>query len=222
MEKEPKTKKCSNCCRAPQPIKEFVNAKGRECSTCNKCREKGKRNDNKPDRREYHNDLNKEKKYSEEWRKKQLQERPQEYREHNNKVAKEWKSNNPEYVAVWSRTHTNARLNALKHSAEKRGIEWLLTDDEAKTMLTSPCIYCEHINLEERVNGIDRLDSDKPYTAENCRPCCKNCNYMKGTFDPRTFIEQAKKIASCQVVFPDAPVCKEHKKVNRKKIPSQE
>lgn len=75
MEKEVKTKKCSNCSRAPQSVEEFVNAKGRECSTCSKCREKAKRSDKKPERREYHNQLQKEKEYYKDWREKQLQER---------------------------------------------------------------------------------------------------------------------------------------------------
>jgi hypothetical protein len=216
MEKEIQTKKCSNCCRAPQPIEEFVNVKGRECSTCNKCRDKGKKHDSKPGRKEYHNELNKEKEYAKEWRTKQLEERPEEFRRHNNEVAKEWKRNNPDYVANWSRTHENARINALKHAAMRRQIDWLLTDEEAKDMLVKPCIYCKHIDLEVRVNGIDRLDSSKPYTSENCRPCCKDCNYMKGTYDPRTFIERAKKIASCEAEFPEVMTCAEHKKINRR------
>lgn len=216
MEEE-KLKKCSNCSRAPQPSSQFVNAKGTECSTCLKCREKGKKFDSKPERREYHNEIQNEKRYDTEWRKKQLEERPDEYRTHNNEVSKEWHSKNPNYTADWNRTHVNARLNALKYAAEKRGIDWNLTDEEAKTMMTTACIYCKHINLEVRVNGIDRLDSSKPYTTENCRPCCKNCNYMKGTYDPKTFIHLAKKIAECDAEFPDIPACDEHKKVNRKK-----
>ena len=68
-----------------------------------------------------------------------------------------------------------------------------------------------------RVNGIDRLDSNVCYTVENCRPCCKDCNYMKGTYDPRTFIERAKKIAMCDAEFPEVPMCEEHKKINRQK-----
>ena len=73
------------------------------------------------------------------------------------------------------------------------------------------------MDLEVRVNGIDRLDSARPYETANCRPCCKDCNYMKGTYDPRTFIERAKKIALCDAEFPEVPRCLEHKKVNRKK-----
>ena len=215
MEKE-ELKKCSNCTRAPQPVSQFVTAKGKECSTCLKCREKGKKFDSKPERREYHNELQKEREYAKEWRKKQLEERPEEYRTHNNDVAKEWHSKHPNYIADWNRTHATARLNALKHAAIKRGIEWRLTDEEAKAMLTLPCVYCEHIDLEVRVNGIDRLDSNVCYTTDNCMPCCKDCNYMKGTYDPVTFIERARKIALCNVEFPEVPRCEEHKKINRR------
>ena len=209
------TKKCSNCTRLPQLLDQFINEKGRECSTCAKCRNKGKKHDAKPERREAHNELQSEKKYYKEWRAKQLEERPDEYRKHNNEVSSAWRAENAEHAARWYRTHVNPRLDALKRAAVTRCIEWRLTDEEAKVMLTSPCVYCNHIDLEVRVNGIDRLDSSVCYTTENCRPCCKNCNYMKGTFDPRTFITWAKRIAACTAEFPDVPTCEEHKKINR-------
>lgn len=185
--------------------------------TCLKCRTKAKKYDQKPERREYHNELQREKKYYVEWRAKQIEERPEEYRTHNNQIHALWCAENAEHLARWYRTHVNPRLDALKRAAITRGIEWHLTDEEAKVMLTSPCVYCKHMDLEVRVNGIDRLDSARPYETANCRPCCKDCNYMKGTYDPRTFIERAKKIALCDAEFPEVPRCLEHKKVNRKK-----
>lgn len=210
----PKLKKCS-CTRAPQPLDQFLDKNGKEVATCLKCRTKAKKYDQKPERREKHNELQREKKYYVEWRAKQLEERPEEYRSHNNQIHALWRTENAEHLARWYRTHVNPRLDALKRAAEVRGIEWRLTDEEAKVMLTSPCVYCKHIDLEVRVNGIDRLDSNVCYTAENCRPCCKDCNYMKGTYDPRTFIERAKKIALCDAEFPAVPTCLEHKKINR-------
>jgi hypothetical protein len=205
---EVKLKKCSNCSRGLQEIAEFINAREKECSTCAKCRTKGKKFDQKPERRQYHNDLQKEK----EWRAKQLEERPEEYRDHNNKIHRAWKSENAEHMRHWYKTHVNPRLDAIKRSATTRGIEWNLSDEEAKVMMTSPCIYCKHIDL----NGIDRLDSGKSYCTENCRPCCKNCNYMKGTFDPKTFIEHARKIAECAELFSGVETCGDHKKNLRK------
>jgi hypothetical protein len=212
----PKLKKCS-CSRAPQPLDQFLNKNGKEVATCLKCREKQRKHDKNPERREYHVELQREKRYDVEWRSKQLEERPEEFRQHNNEISKKWRLENAEHVSQWYRTSVNSRLDALKRAAEKRGIGWNLTDEEAKEMLVKPCIYCKHIDLEVRVNGIDRLDSSKPYTRENCRPCCKNCNYMKGTYDPLTFIEWARKIAQCDAEFPDVPRCAEHKKVNRQR-----
>lgn len=85
-------------------------------------------------------------------------------------------------------------------------------------MLVKPCIYCGFLDLALRVNGIDRLDSAKPYAVENCRPCCKDCNYMKGTYDPKTFIEKCLKISQCKEEFPEVTQCVEHKKTIRSKI----
>ena len=209
-----KLKKCS-CSRAPQPLDQFLDKNGKEVATCLKCREKQRKHDKKPERREKHNELLREKKYYVEWRAKQLEERPDEYRDHNNQIQAVWRAENAEHLARWYRTHVNPRLDAIKRAAETRGIEWHLTDEEAKKMLTSPCVYCKHIDLEVRVNGIDRLDSNVCYTTENCLPCCKDCNYMKGTYDPKTFIERAKKIALCDAEFPEVPTCLEHKKINR-------
>ena len=213
---EVKLKKCSNCSRGLQEIAEFINAKERECSTCAKCRNKGKKGDDRPERREAHNLLQNEKRYDIAWRAKQLDERPEDFREKNNKTAKIWKDKNPTYIANWSRKNVNSRLGSIKYAAQIREIEWNLSDEEAKVMMTSPCIYCKHMDLDVRVNGIDRLDSGKSYCTENCRPCCKNCNYMKGTFDPKTFIEHARKIADCAELFPGVEICGDHKKNLRK------
>jgi hypothetical protein len=179
---------------------------------------KQRKHDQNPERREYHNELQREKRYDTIWRAKQLEERPDDFRAHNNQLQTVWRAENAEHCARWYRTHVNPRLDAIKRAAETRDIEWRLTDDEAKAMLTSPCVYCKHIDLDVRVNGIDRLDSNVCYTVENCRPCCKDCNYMKGTYDPKTFIERAKKIAMCDAEFPEVPMCEEHKKINRQKI----
>lgn len=211
-------KKCS-CSRAPQTLDQFLDKNGKEVATCLKCRTKQRKHDQKPERREKHNELQREQRYDIAWRAKQLEERPDEYRIHNNQVQSTWRAENAEHSAKWYRTNVNARMDALKRAAQVRGIEWQLTDDEAKKMLVSPCVYCKHLDLEIRVNGIDRLDSNVCYTAENCRPCCKDCNYMKGTYDPMTFIERARKIAECTEEFPTVPMCTEHKRVNRKTTP---
>ncbi len=201
---EEPTKKCSNCSRAPQALDQFTNTEtGRVFSKCAKCREKGRRNDKTEKRREAHNKLQNEKKYYKEWREKKLQENPDEYRAHINEIHREWKRNNSTYIAVWNRKNANARLNSMKYSAQTRNITWELDDELAKKMMTSSCVYCGHLDLEVRMNGIDRMDSSRGYISDNCVPCCKNCNLMKGTYDPLTFIERCKLIAQCSYIFPD-------------------
>lgn len=196
------SKKCTNCSRGEQPLSEFINLKGRECNTCSKCREKDKLRTLTEERREKKNKLQSEKKYYKVWRENKRAEDEERFKKHNNEVNREWKQKNNEHVRKWSRTSINSRLDAIKRSAEKRKITWELDDKFAKEMLALPCVYCNHIDLNIRVNGIDRMDSFGPYSDQNCVPCCKGCNYMKCNYDPITFIERCKQIAMCVYDFP--------------------
>ena len=44
------------------------------------------------------------------------------------------------------------------------------------------------------MNGIDRIDSSKGYTFDNCVPCCKMCNTMKHDFNTDDWYRQMRKI----------------------------
>lgn len=61
-----------------------------------------------------------------------------------------------------------------------------LTVMEAFDLMIKDCYYCGDIAL-----SIDRLDSDKDHSLDNCVGCCINCNKSKGAVDPITFILQA-------------------------------
>jgi hypothetical protein len=208
-------KKCSNCSRAPQPIEEFKGRHGKECNTCIKCREKGKKNDLTPARLEKHKQLQKEKgnEYSQASRARRLEADPEAYRTHNNEVHREWILANHKHVRDWYRKSINSKLSASKVQAQKRHLIWDLTDDQAKDMMTSECTYCGYMNLDMITNGIDRLDSSKGYTSDNCVPCCKDCNYLKGTYDPVSFLNKCKQIVSHfnPEYFMHVPTCLEHK-----------
>ena len=197
------TKKCTNCSRAPQTLDVFINEKGKECKTCLKCREKGKKNDKTEKRRETHNKLQNEKKYYRAWREKKRKENEEDFKSHNNDVHKKWKSDNIDHSRKWYRTSLNSRLDSIKRSANKRKISWELDDIKAKEMMMMPCVYCGYIDLNIRVNGIDRMDSFHPYSENNCVPCCKGCNYMKCNYDPITFIQRCKQISQCSYEFPE-------------------
>jgi hypothetical protein len=110
-----------------------------------------------------------------------------------------------ERLAQWKKLNVHDRIGNYKRSAQTKKRDWHLTDEEAGVMMTTPCIYCNHIDLSKRLNGIDRLDPEGNYTKENTAPCCWTCNYMKGVMDPLTFIEKCRKIAMCTAEFPDIP-----------------
>lgn len=90
--------------------------------------------------------------------------------------------------------------------------------DRWETMATQPCYYCGKIDVRDklrpnaknrkyikitqqeiqsftvRVNGIDRVDSDKGYELDNCVPCCTMCNWMKMNYTKEEFLDQIRDI----------------------------
>lgn len=90
--------------------------------------------------------------------------------------------------------------------ARKEQKEFSLSKEEFATMTSADCHYCgsppqqSHYNRKTSnsgpyiYNGIDRVDSKKGYTVDNCVPCCKVCNFMKSNLMPEEFIEHIKKI----------------------------
>lgn len=84
------------------------------------------------------------------------------------------------------------RLHSYRSSAKIRGHSFEITDDKFYELLLSNCHYCS----AEKANGIDRKDSNIGYTDNNATPCCKICNYMKGTMDYKEFIDQSKRISN--------------------------
>lgn len=67
-----------------------------------------------------------------------------------------------------------------------------LTTSQKQTLQNGSCYLCG----QPPPSGIDRVDSSQAYTLENCRSCCKICNYMKKDFDLDAFFIQCDKIQS--------------------------
>jgi hypothetical protein len=74
-----------------------------------------------------------------------------------------------------------------KNSADIRLIDFKLSKEDVSGLYTKKCHYCNATPsnvLKFRdtcmlYNGIDRVNSNKGYTVDNCVPCCKVCNTMK-------------------------------------------
>ena len=100
-----------------------------------------------------------------------------------------------------------------KHAAKRHNppVEFTLTREQYKALIDGECFYCGrdkvdyrhisgpknsvHIGKKYECVGIDRKDSFKGYTPDNCVPCCQECNLMKRTLSVNNFISKCKIIA---------------------------
>ncbi len=83
----------------------------------------------------------------------------------------------------------NALFDRYKYQAKYRNYEFSLGIEQFKNITSQNCEYC-NINPIQRskskkgksyfYNGIDRKNNDLGYTINNCVPCCKICNDIKG------------------------------------------
>ena len=71
---------------------------------------------------------------------------------------------------------------AYTRRAAKRGLIFSLNLDQFRELTGAPCVYCQAAPHEAEGyawNGIDRLNSDFGYSADNCVSCCFVCNRAK-------------------------------------------
>jgi hypothetical protein len=95
-------------------------------------------------------------------------------------------------------------LSYYKRNAKLRNIPWLLTRDQFRGLILSPCFYCGETkgnstkttwsakggpNREMTNNGIDRKDNTLGYSLDNSVSCCKHCNFAKHSFTLDEFRE---------------------------------
>jgi hypothetical protein len=88
------------------------------------------------------------------------------------KRSDEWKA------IVRERSKSTYRYHHCKGSAKFHGREWALTKDECLALWRMPCAYCGG-KLPETGTGLDRMDDDRGYSADNVLPCCTFCNIAR-------------------------------------------
>lgn len=96
-----------------------------------------------------------------------------------------------------------------KRNAKSRNHDFDLSFEEYDNIIQQECAYCgsqpqtNQKLVEERgstkeplfyYNGIDRIDSKRGYSIDNCVPCCAKCNYMKRTYEKEEFFSHIKLI----------------------------
>lgn len=96
------------------------------------------------------------------------------------------------------RSARNSIVHVYKGAAKRRGLCWLMPDDEVDRIFASDCHYCGARPTRVRrlgrsssfvYNGLDRVDSRVGYTPANVVACCFNCNYAKRDMTLEQFTE---------------------------------
>src|SRR5690242_5336311 len=68
-----------------------------------------------------------------------------------------------------NRRHSlNRRYSTYKDGANKRGIEFNINTEQFDTITQKNCYYCNGFSFKSKINGIDRINSNKNYDLGNC------------------------------------------------------
>jgi hypothetical protein len=88
---------------------------------------------------------------------------------------------------------TTSSYNLYKHKAKDRNINFNITEREYLNIIKNNCYLCGKTN-SKKIIGIDRVDNNIGYELDNCKSCCKYCNYMKNKTDLNDFLTHIQKI----------------------------
>jgi len=118
-----------------------------------------------------------------------------------------WKSIGPK-SKPWTLPKGEAAFNnylyAYKRAARKRNLEFDLSKEEFKEIVTQNCFYCgiepqerkpqKSYNGSMKMHGVDRKDNEIGYTIKNSVSCCSTCNFMKLKMTIDDFVNHIKRI----------------------------
>jgi hypothetical protein len=93
-----------------------------------------------------------------------------------------------------SKNSKGSSFNDYKKRADKKKLDFLLTEETFKQEIMKDCYLCGKQKTDTHCNGLDRVDNAKGYLIENVRSCCVNCNYMKRDYSYDLFLEKCKRV----------------------------
>jgi hypothetical protein len=99
----------------------------------------------------------------------------------------------------------NALFRHYVAGAERRGLPFWLTREQFRALTSASCHYCGVApGATSRIpkgsagytyNGVDRKNNRLGYDSENAVPCCRRCNFFKGSMDESEFLKTVSTIA---------------------------
>lgn len=94
-------------------------------------------------------------------------------------LEKEYQSNLTN-LCDWQKAHLKSLVQKTKQRADKNGLPWTLPENAAMALLGSPCLYSGLYEPVPVSAMIGRLDTKRGFTPDNCVPCLKAIDAMKG------------------------------------------
>mgnify|MGYP001578279173 CR=1 FL=1 len=100
----------------------------------------------------------------------------------------------------------NRLFSGMKYNAIVRNLEWKLSKDDVRALIACPCFYCgidphpvvwkEKMKGAVAANGLDRFDNRYGYRLSNVVPCCRTCNWAKGTMSYEDFTNWIRRVCN--------------------------
>ena len=109
-------------------------------------------------------------------------------------LEKEYESNLAN-LCDWQKAHLRSLVQKTKQRAEKNGLTWTLPENAAMALLGSPCLYSGLYDPVPVSAMIGRLDAQRGFTPENCVPCLKGVDAMKGGMHVFEFLNACSQTA---------------------------
>jgi hypothetical protein len=118
---------------------------------------------------------------------------------HNATLMKNYRVVHPEIDERYNRERRmvpeKKMSNCIVNHARAKGITFIEEDRDIMTeKLSMPCFYCNYLQIEVELNGLDRIDSSGPYSDDNTVPSCDTCNFMKMKLSPHQFLTHVSNI----------------------------
>ena len=86
------------------------------------------------------------------------------------------------------------RYIVYMRGAKNRQLDFQLSFSQFYKIVQDKCYYCSEPLDNDKINGIDRVNSKKGYFIDNIVPCCTICNRMKWNFSFEEFKTQIDKL----------------------------
>lgn len=114
-------------------------------------------------------------------------------------------------ISEFGMTKLRELFGTYRYNAKKKGLEFDLTIEIFKELVSKNCIYCDAAPVVRNkklkkgrigqlpCNGVDRKNNSIGYTIDNSAPCCPKCNMMKKDLKYDEFLIHIGKINDFQL-----------------------